>query len=749
MQPTPPAPLRDVVLVGGGHAHVQVLRRHLMTPLPGARITVVVDRTVAVYSGMVPGFVAGQYPAHALEIDLRPLARRAGARIIVAPVERIDPGRRHLHIEGRPPLPYDLCSLNIGSKVAGADLPGVREHALSTRPIGRFVSRLDAALSRLSTTSRGRSPRVVVVGAGAGGVELAFCLHARLRGQGRAPKTHLLGAGAHVLPGRHRRIVERVRAAAEERGITLSDGVRVTAVESDGVRLADGSLLPADLVVWAAGAAPHGIAKRSGLPVEGRGFVRIEDDLRVVGRTDLFAVGDCAVLDSWPACPRAGVYAVRQGPVLADNLAALLRGARLGTYVPQRDFLTLLNLGDGRAIGARNGIALDSRIAFAIKDRIDRRFMERFQVLKDDGAPQPAFEVGMPEMEEMEMGCGGCAAKVGATPLSRALARLPPLDDPDIVMGLDPPDDAVALRREHETILASVDAFPAFTDDPWLVGRVAARNAISDLQAKGVAPRLALAHVSVPESEDPEECLYQVLTGVRSELDAMGCTLGGGHTTVGPRLHVGLSVVGFAASPEDLVPKGGAQAGDVLVISDALGTGVLFHADMAGRAAGPWVEAAIAGMLRDNGAAARIAIGHGARGMTDVTGFGLAGHLGELLQAADVGARLDLAALPALPGVFGLLTRGERSTFHHQNVAAMRSFEHTQGPARDPAIDLLADPQTAGPLLVSAPPESADALVAALRAGGFPNATRIGVITAWKRGTPRVHLSREAAPPTP
>jgi selenide, water dikinase len=748
MQPTPPGPPRDVVLVGGGHAHVQVLRRQLMEPLPGARLTVVVDRPVAVYSGMVPGFVAGQYPAHALEIDVRPLARRAGARVVVAAAERIDPARRQVHLVGRPPLPYDLCSLNIGSTVAGADLPGVREHALSTRPIGRFVSRLDAALAELAKTSRGRSPRVVVVGAGAGGVELAFCLHARLKSQGRSPGIHLLGAGPHPLPGKHRRIVARVRAAAQERGITLSDGVRVASVEPDGVRLEDGTLLPADLVVWVAGAAPHGIARRSGLPVEGRGFVRIGDDLRVVGRPELFAVGDCAVLDSWPACPRAGVYAVRQGPVLADNLAAALRGARLGTYVPQRDFLTLLNLGDGRAIGARNGIALDSRIAFAVKDRIDRRFMARFQVLQADGSPQADFEVGMPEMGEMAMGCGGCAAKVGATPLSRALSRLPPQDDPDIVMGLDPPDDAVALRRAHETIVASVDAFPAFTDDPWLVGRVAARNAISDLQAKGVDPRLALAHVSVPESEDPEECLYQVLAGVRNELDALGCTLGGGHTTVGPRLHVGLSVVGFAEGPEALVPKGGAQAGDVLVLSDALGTGVLFHADMAGRAAGPWVEAAIAGMLRDNGAAARIAIRHGARGMTDVTGFGLAGHLGELLSAADVGARIDLEALPALPGVFGLLARGERSTFHHQNVAAMRSFEHTSGPAGDPAVDLLADPQTAGPLLVAVPPESADTLVAALKAEGFPSATRIGSISAWKRGTPRVRLSREALPPS-
>ena len=747
MHPTHPAPPREVVLVGGGHAHVQVLRAQLMAPLPGARVIVVVDRPVAAYSGMVPGFVAGQYPVHALEIDVRPLARRAGARVVVARAERVDPARRQLHLAGRPPLPYDLCSLNIGSTVAGLGLPGVREHALSTRPIGRFVARIDAALDDLARRPGGQPAEVVVVGAGAGGVELAFCLQARLSAEGRGARVHLLGAGPHPLPGQPQRVVGRVRAAARARGIAVRDGVRVAAITDDAVHLEGGGRIPADLVVWVAGAAPHGLARDSGLPTEDRGFVRIDDQLRVVGRSDLFAVGDCAVLDSWPGCPRAGVHAVRQGPVLAANLAASLRGARLETYSPQRDFLTLLNLGDGRAIGARNGLALDSRVAFALKDRIDRRFMQRFQVLQPDGTPSPPFDAALPPMPVMALGCGGCAAKVGATPLSRALGRLPPQDDPDIVMGLDPPDDAVALRRGGETLLASVDAFPAFTDDPWLVGRVAARNAISDLQAKGVAPRLALAHVAVPEDADPEEALFQVLSGVRHELDALGCTLGGGHTTVGSRLHVGLSVIGFTASPAGLVPKGGARPGDVLVLSDALGTGVLFHADMAGRAAGPWVLAAIEGMLRDNGEAARIAIAAGARGMTDVTGFGLAGHLGELLEASGTGARLDLATLPVLPGVMGLLQRGERSTFHHQNVASMRSFEHTEGPADDPTVDLLADPQTAGPLLLAVPPAAVEGLLSALRAAGHPHATAIGRVTPWRRGTPRVRLSRGPASP--
>jgi len=746
MPPMTAAPARDVVLVGGGHAHVQVLRRHLMDPLPEARLTVVVDRPVAVYSGMVPGLVAGQYVSHELGIDIRPLARRAGARVIVAPCIAVDASQRRLELGGRPPIPYDLCSLNIGATVTGLDLPGVRQHALATRPIGHFVAGLETALAQLPTGPDARRARIVVVGAGAGGVELAFCLEARLRMEGRAGTVTLLGSGRQPLPGASSRLVARLSAAADARGVILRTGARVVAVKEDGVCVEGGESLPADLVVWATGAAAHPLGGASNLPTGSRGFIRIDDRLRVVGRADLFAVGDCAVLDSWPECPRAGVYAVREGPVLADNLAASLRGSRLRSYRPQRDFLTLLNLGDGRGIGARNGLALDSRLAFQLKDRIDRQFMERFQVLGPDGAPLAAFEEGMPPMPEMEMGCGGCAAKVGATPLSRALGRLPQQRDPDIILGLDPPDDAVALRRPHETVVASVDAFPAFTDDPWLVGRVAARNAVSDLQAKGIAPRLALAHVTVATGEHEEESLFQVLAGVRHELDPMGCALGGGHTTVGPRLHVGLSVVGFSDATRPLLAKGGARPGDALVLSDALGTGVLFHADMAGRAAGSWIAAAVEGMLRDNGAAAQIAIESGAHGMTDVTGFGLAGHLGEMLHAAGAGACLALSRIPSLPGVLGLIERGERSTFHEQNVGAMRSFTTASAAEGHPAVTLLADPQTAGPLLVAIPARSAPGLVSALQSRGFPRAAVIGSVTPWASDTPRVQLSLDGAP---
>ncbi len=174
---------RDVVLVGGGHAHIQVLRHWAMRPRDDVRLTVVVDRPIAVYSGMVPGFVAGQYTQSELEIDVRPLAMRAGARCIVATARGVDPRSAQVELESRPAIPYDFASFDVGSSVAGLDRPGVAEHAVATRPIGRFV----AAIERRLPASGGR---VHVVGAGAGGIEIAFALAARLRSSGASIVLH-------------------------------------------------------------------------------------------------------------------------------------------------------------------------------------------------------------------------------------------------------------------------------------------------------------------------------------------------------------------------------------------------------------------------------------------------------------------------------------------------------------------------------------------------------------------------------
>lgn len=691
---------------------MQVLRSLMMEPEPDLHVTVVLDRPVAVYSGMVPGFVAGDYAASDLEIDVVPLARRAGAAVVFAAATRIDAESRLVHVAGRPPLPYDVASLNVGSTVKGLDLPGVREHCLPTRPIGRLARLLPARLDALPS-----EPRVVVVGAGAGGTELAFTLDARIRAEGRTPRVTLVDSGDGALRGYPSSTRSLVAEQCQERGITVVSGRRVAEVRSDAVVLDDGRALPCDLPVWVTGAGPLPFLTASDLPTDEAGFVRVRETLQVEGHDDLFAVGDCAALPWAPWVRKAGVYAVREGPVLTDNLRAWARSEPLERYAPQKDFLALLNLGGGEAVASKWGLSRQGGWVWRLKDRIDRRFMEKFTVLTPDGRPAPDF----PAMDTDEpMQCGGCAAKVGADVLAGALDGLPPATpDANVVLGLEHADDAAAVRTPRgDTLVTTVDAFEAFTDDPWMVGRVAAVNAASDLLAKGIDPAHALCTVGVPDGrpEQVRRVLSQALAGVRATLDLLGATLLGGHTTRAEPLTVGLTVTGYLPDGGRLLSNDGARVGDHLLLSKPLGTGVVFFADMQGRAPGPVVEAALASMQRDNRRASLVAR-ELASAATDISGFGLAVHLSEVCAASGVGAELELDALPALPGALELMAQGLRSTFHPSNERSVT----VRGGLGHPRRPLLFDPQTSGGLLLCVPEGH---LAEALER--LPGAARIG-----------------------
>ena len=356
---------------------MQVLRAWAMEPLPGVRVTVVVDRPVAVYSGMVPGFVAGQYRRDELEIDVRPLALRAGARCIVSAAVGIDPRERRIHLDGRPPLPYDTASFDVGSTVSGLDRPGIKEHALRTRPIADFVRSVDTLIER----ARSRSGfRLVVVGAGAGGVELAFAFSARFaRARLTGVSVALLESGPRVLPGYPASAARRIERNARARGIAIRCGTKVAEAHADRLVLESGEAMPCDAFVWVAGAVGLPLFDGSGLERDERDFVKVRETLQAVGHDDVFATGDCASLVTAPDLAKAGVYAVRQGPVLARNVRARLTGRPLAPYRPQRDFLSLLNLGGGRAVASKWGISAEGAWAWRLKDRIDRRFVQRYR----------------------------------------------------------------------------------------------------------------------------------------------------------------------------------------------------------------------------------------------------------------------------------------------------------------------------------------------------------------------------------
>lgn len=363
-----------VVLVGAGHAHALVLERWAERAPGHTRLTVVTDRTELLYSGMVPGLVAGEYRRAQLVIDAAELAARAGAELVTAEVERVDAQARSLHLRDGPTVEYDVASLDVGSVTAGEpDVPVVR------------VSAPDDLVSALQDLGRGgagpdaladgpcRRPLVVVVGGGAAGVELAAAIRARLHdGRTGGIDVRLVEEESRLLPGYSRTVSDRTARALTARGVDVR-------VAHPFVAGAD----PAALVVWATGSAAPPLLERSGLPVDAAGFVLVDETLQVIDHPGIFAVGDCASLLGHDL-PKAGVHAVRQAPILFENLVKVSRSRGTGDvagrrrYEPQSDFLTLLNLGDGTALGTKWGLVVEGRWVRWLKDRIDRRFVKRF-----------------------------------------------------------------------------------------------------------------------------------------------------------------------------------------------------------------------------------------------------------------------------------------------------------------------------------------------------------------------------------
>jgi len=369
---------RRIVLVGAGHAHVQVLRRWADSPVRGADVVLVVDRDHAVYSGMVPGFLAGDYSLDQTRIPVLPLARAAGAEVLRTAARLVDPVRRTIELVDGGSLAWDIASLNVGSTVRGLDVPGVREHVLATRPIGSFAAALDRRVASLA----GRAARVAVVGGGAAGVEIAFTIHARLAATGPSPLVFLVCGPDGLLAGYADRVRRVVTTEAAARGITIAATSRVRSVDAAGIAFAGGRL-EADLVVWATGAAAPALVADSPLLHAEHGFVRVRPTLEVPGARGLFAAGDCATIDGAEWMAKAGVYAVREGPVLEANLRAAAGGHALTVYRPQRDFLSLLNLGGRRALATKWGLVVTGRVPWLWKDRIDRAFVEHFRTSQD------------------------------------------------------------------------------------------------------------------------------------------------------------------------------------------------------------------------------------------------------------------------------------------------------------------------------------------------------------------------------
>lgn len=728
---------KNLVLIGGGHSHALALRMLAMEPLVGVQITVVSDVAHAPYSGMLPGFIAGYYSYDEAHIDVRRLCQYAGANFVQAECTGIDLEGKKVLLNGRSPLAFDAVSVNTGSTPRMGNVPGADIFAIASKPVPELLKVWDGIVQAAESTDNVQ--RIAIVGGGAGGVEIALCMKRRLGDKGHVTLVH---RATQILETHNPKVRGIFKELLEERGITLHLNEGVTEVSKGQLLCASGQTVEADYLFWVTSASPAQWIANAGLKTDAAGFLLVSPTLQSISHPFVFGAGDAATIEGKPR-PKSGVFAVRMAKPLLGNLRHFFNGEPLSNYRPQKEFLSLIGTASKEAVASRKFLAWRSPMMWQLKDWIDRKFMRKFEDLPPmpgmEETPELAAEFRTDtladEVSELrrrsQMRCLGCAAKVGSGILTGALDRLRSerSSSPALAL-LDHAEDAAVFSVPNGMeMVQTVDYLPALVDDPLLFGRIATLHCFSDIFAMGAQPHSALATALIPFASDTVagETLFQLLSGVVDVLEETGAALYGGHTAEGNVLALGLTCNGFAA-PGSTMEKATPLPGHAIILTKSIGTGTLFAASMRLKARGRWIDSAIASMALSNLNASKILRAHSASACTDVTGFGLAGHLLEMLRPQRRIARLEIAAIPLLDGAIETSGGGILSSLHRQNSRAMHGLETPQKIAQDAAFPLLFDPQTSGGLLAMVPQGQAAACVAALVSAGYPDTTVIGEI---------------------
>lgn len=756
MQQTQPI-IKDLVLIGGGHSNAIVLRMFGMKPLPGVRLTLITEASDTPYSGMLPGHVAGFYSRDECHIDLRRLAQFAQAQLYIDSVIGLDLDNKKVICANRPPVGFDLLSVDIGSTPATLNVPGAAQYAIAAKPVFQLLQKWNQLVEDVTQNPQ-KQIHLGIVGGGAGGVELALSMQGHLHQilkSAQQPLTnlemHLFHRDAELMPHYGSWVRRQFKGILTQRGVNLHLGETVSEVQQHKVVCESGLKVEFDYLFWVTQASAPAWIKACGLATDAQGFIQVHDTLQSVSHPDIFAAGDIATMVKHPR-PKAGVFAVRQGKPLFQNLRRSLLAQHLKPYQPQKQYLSLIGTGDEKAIATRGSFGFGAtHLLWRWKDAIDRQFMQRFSDLPQMeqteviASPQPPLKKG-DQLSPPLMRCAGCGSKVGSTVLERVLHRIKQ-EQPsgsyskDIVIGLDAPDDAAVVQvPSGQLMVHTIDYFRSLINDPYIFGQISANHSLSDIFAMGAVPQSALAIATVPYALESkvEETLYQLLSGAVKVLNQAKSPLVGGHTTEGAELSFGLSCNGLVY-PDKLLRKNGMQHGQVLILTKALGTGTLFAADMQRQAKGYWIDNAVESMLLSNQAASTCLLEYGATACTDITGFGLLGHLIEMVQASVVAVELKLEAIALLEGAIETVQKGIVSSLYPENLRVSHYIKNSDI-EHHPNYPLLFDPQTSGGLLASVPVEKVDACVASLKALGYAQASVIGSVMPQITDTQPIYI---------
>ena len=686
----------QVVLVGGGHSHVLLIKKFSMSKIANTELTLVNPNPYLFYTGMIPGYIAGHYSIKDVKIDLSKLCEKAGVRYIEGIVENINERKNEIFLSNKNIIGFDILSLDIGVK---SNNQRYFQSCLSTgiKPLNKFVENWNNYIEKL--VSKMKQPNILIKGGGVGGIEVAMAISFKLKNMGFDKYNIMVIDKANILNDLNISSQKFIRKQLFLQKIKILENVEVDN-EKNLLQLFQKQFNEnPNFVIFSSGAEPHSWLKNTNLELN-NGFIVVDEYLRTKTSKKIFASGDCINFEK-KNLSKSGVYAVRQAPILYKNIDLTLRNIPLKKFFPQKKTLKLISLGKKSAIWDRGFFSFSGSYIWYIKNYIDRNFMKKFFININEK------ELKFNQDTDNSVLCAGCAAKVGNESLEKVLKDLKQPNGNDVLLGMG--DDAAILNVGKNKLVFTTDHFRAFTSDLFLLSKIAAIHSMNDIWAMGATPKIALANIILPDAKEKvqENWLREIMKGSSDIFSNENVSIVGGHTSVGEEFSIGFNVNGFCKKKP--VTISGAKDGDILILTKPIGSGVLLAAKMQYLVDGEAISKLFSWMCKSQSKASKILSESNA--MTDITGFGLAGHLAKICQSSKVSACINFNSIPVYQKSMCLSMKGIRSSLFEQNI----KFSNNLIFNTNKNCDLLFDPQTSGGLLASVSKEKINSIIDELK----------------------------------
>ncbi len=691
----------DLVLIGGGHSQVNVLKKFGMKPIAGLRITLINNYYISPYSGMLPGYIAETYTKTQTQIDLLNLCKFSNSRLIIDNVIGLDPTEKQVILKDRMPIKFDTLSINTGGEPNLDNIKGAKEFSIPIKPISKLVKVIDDIKRKILQSNE---ISISVIGGGAGGIELVLALNEYLKTikSIKKIKINLISKGKYLAQAKNKFSQNCILSFLKDNNINVILNDEVIEIGANFIKTLKGTIINSEFNFLVTPISPPKWIANTDLRLDKLGFIKVNKFLQTSDK-NIFASGDICSLENYKL-PKAGVYAVRQGPILYKNLRAKILNLKFSSFKPQRSFLSLIGNGKNEAIFSWKGISFRSKFAWFLKSNIDQRFIRKYNYLDlkkmESISPHPKLisqkNVGDPALEKIR--CLGCGAKTPWLSLNKGInsskeiltlkSRKLNLNKVNIT------DDASITNVPiGNDLVQSVDLISAIINDPFTLTRIAAIHAISDVLSACATPINAEAIFILPPGlqEIQSRLITELLNGAVYEFNSHNMKLNGGHTSEGEELQVGFCISGIR--PKNFKSKE-PKVGDKLILTKPLGTGVILAANMRKKINPEEYKNTIETMLKSNLNASKIFRKEKITAITDVTGFGLARHTLNLTK--PFGAKLNMEDIPVISGALEHLSNNINSSLAFSNKEAIN---FTSNISKQDHI--IFDPQTSGGLLVS------------------------------------------------